>query len=71
MAGGPFFEMVTFMLDEVRRLRSMGYTETREAAETWEAFAPPARTTSVEISAKARYRYVSELYLAALLYYTN
>jgi hypothetical protein len=65
IAGRAFFEMVTFMLDELDELRREGF---REAG--WDEFA----STDIdlrELSSRARYRYVSELYLAALLYYTN
>lgn len=64
-AGRPFFEMVSFMLDEVKHLRRDGFAEPE-----WENFV----SSSVEYDeqpAKAKFRYVSELYLAALLYYTN
>lgn len=64
-AGRPFFEMVSFMLDEVKHLRRHGFAEPE-----WENFV----SSSVEydeLPAKAKFRYVSELYLAALLYYTN
>jgi hypothetical protein len=63
-SGRGFFEMADFMYQELRRLR-------REAFEgPWSEFASTDSEFS-EIPAKARYRYVSELYLAALLYYTN
>ena len=64
-AGRPFFEMVSFMLDEVKHLRRDGFKDPE-----WEKFV----SSSVEYDeqpAKAKFRYVSELYLAALLYYTN
>lgn len=64
-AGRPFFEMVTFMLAELKRLRLEGYSE-----EGWDDYASTDRNLSEEKS-RAKYRYVSELYLAALLYYTN
>ena len=74
VAGGPFFEMVSFMLDELRRLRIEGYPpeSVNEGHLTaWEKYASTRREDFSEISSMARYRYVSELYLAALLYYTN
>lgn len=55
LAGRHFFEMVTFMLDELTKLGE-------------EAF----DGGYLEFNAlQSRYRYVAELYLAALLYYTN
>lgn len=63
-AGRPFFEMVEFMLDDVKALRIDGFDL------EWENFV----SSTVEYDeqpAKAKFRYVSELYLAALLYYTN
>lgn len=65
VAGRSFFEMVTFMLAELGRLRADGFQE-----QGWEEFAS-TDAKSREVPSKARYRYVSELYLAALLYYTN
>lgn len=65
IAGRAFFEMVTFMLHELKRLRGVGFDEPG-----WDKFA----STDDELRenpSRARYRYVSELYLAALLYYTN
>lgn len=63
--------MVAFMLNELTALR-------REAFQGWEDFAsyrPDARHEGGEIFAetpsRSRYRYVSELYIAALLYFTN
>ncbi|MEW1937987.1 DUF262 domain-containing protein [Dietzia maris] len=63
-AGRPFFEMVAFMLDEVRSLRIDGFDQ------EWEPFVS-STAKYVERPAKAKFRNVSELYLAALLYYTN
>lgn len=70
-AGRGFFEMVAFMLSELAALR-------REAFQGWEDFAsyrPEGRREGGEIFAempsRSRYRYVSELYIAALLYFTN
>lgn len=65
VAGRAFFEMVTFMLDELSLLRAEGFAEAG-----WEGFASTDARFQ-EVSSKARYRYVSELYLAGLLYYTN
>ena len=63
-AGRPFFEMVTFMVTELRQLRREYYEP------TWRDFA----STDDELREKpgrSRLRYVSELYLAAALYYSN
>jgi hypothetical protein len=63
-AGRSFFEMVTFMLTELRQLRTEFYEP------TWQEFA----STDDEFREKpgrSRLRYVSELYLAAALYYSN
>jgi hypothetical protein len=64
-AGRAFFEMVEFMLKELKRLRKEAF------APEWESFASSDAETLAERPARSRYRYVSELYLAALLYYTN
>ena len=53
------------MLAELARLREDGYAEPG-----WNQFAS-TDSNFREVPSKARYRYVSELYLAALLYYTN
>ncbi|USX45224.1 DUF262 domain-containing protein [Dietzia kunjamensis] len=63
-AGRPFFEMVAFMLDEVKALRIEGFDP------EWERFVS-STPEYAEQPSKAKFRYVSELYLAALLYYTN
>jgi hypothetical protein len=65
LAGRPFFEMVAFMLEELQRLKREGFPD------GWEPFASYDRATLQERPARSRYRYVSELYMAALLYYTN
>ena len=77
LAGSPFFEMVSFMLEEMDRLRGIAF------APEWTGFASYERVSRTrpdgteefigfeERPARSRYRYVSELYLAALLYYTN
>jgi len=65
LAGRAFFEMVTFMLTELSRLRKEGFTE-----EGWDRYSSTDADFR-ELPSKSRYRYVSELYLAALLYYTN
>ena len=54
IAGRPFFEMVSFMLQELATLE-------KENKESSCKFGP----------SQSRYRYVYELFIAALLYYTN
>lgn len=73
VAGRPFFEMVTFMLGELRRLRHEGFDELYEDEGREKAWGNFASTDDDfrELPSRARYRYVSELYLASLLYYTN
>ncbi|MFI7744638.1 DUF262 domain-containing protein [Kocuria rhizosphaericola] len=73
VAGRCFFEMVTFMLAELRRLRGEGFDEKygdEGKEKSWGNFASTDDDFR-ELPSRARYRYVSELYLAALLYYTN
>lgn len=72
VAGRSFFEMVTFMLAELRRLRGEGFDDQYgdEGRKSWGDFASTDDDFR-ELPSRARYRYVSELYLAALLYYTN
>ena len=65
LAGRPFFEMVSFMLAELKQLRRDGFPG------RWEEFASSDSETLDERPSRSRYRKVSELYLAALLYYTN
>lgn len=57
IAGRPFFEMVSFMLEELALLEK----EAKQSIERIGAFGP----------SQSRYRYVYELFAAALLYYTN
>lgn len=65
LAGRPFFEMVSFMLAELKRLRQEAFRN------GWEDFASSDPESLEERPTRSRYRKVSELYLAALLYYTN
>lgn len=65
LAGRTFFDMVTFMLAELHRLRRDAYPD------PWASFASSNAVALDEIPARSRYRKVSELYVAALLYYTN
>jgi len=73
VAGRSFFEMATFMLGELRRLRHEGFDEQYEDEGREKAWGNFASTDDDfrELPSRARYRYVSELYLASLLYYTN
>ncbi|MBJ7353971.1 MAG: DUF262 domain-containing protein [Thermoleophilaceae bacterium] len=64
-AGRSFFEMVTFMLAELKRLRREGYS-----GDGWETYASSDADFKEE-SSRSQFRYVSELYLASLVYYTN
>lgn len=57
IAGRPFFEMVSFMLEELAVLEK----EAKQSIERIGSFGP----------SHSRYRYVYELFAAALLYYTN
>ena len=77
LAGRPFFEMVSFMLDEIDRLRGIAFEPEWEEFASYEQVGgtrPDGTEEPIEFqerAARSRYRYVSELYLAALLYYTN
>jgi hypothetical protein len=64
-AGRPFFEMIAFMLRELEQLRKEAYEH------EWEPFSAFEPGGLEQKPGASRYRYVSELYLAALLYYTN
>lgn len=72
LAGRTFFEMVDFMRAELTALRIEGFDDER-----WEEFASSSRDEGDteprfhETSAKSRYRYVNELYIASLLAWTN
>lgn len=63
-AGRPFFEMVTFLHGELQALRAESYEP------DWEEYAS-TNARFHERQGKSRFRYVSELYLAAVLYYSN
>lgn len=71
LVGRPFFEMVAFMLSELRRLAREGATGERAKFALYNVDAQEDRDVLNERPSQSRYRYVSELYLAALLYYTN
>lgn len=70
-AGRPFFEFVEFMLSEVTQLASEAFAGPAANFGVYSHDALAARQQLIELSSRARYRYVSELYVAALLYYTN
>lgn len=61
LAGRPFFEMVTFMLSEVKVLKERPFP-VKEGSEV---------VTFGKKLTQHRYRKVAELYLAGMLYYTN
>lgn len=71
LVGRPFFEMVAFMLPELRRVAREGLTEGRASFASYYVDAREDGDVLTERPSRSRYRYVSELYLAALLYYTN
>lgn len=71
LAGRQFFEMVTFMLTELRLLASEAFPGGRAAFSLYDVKNTNAHEVLRERPYQSRYRYVSELYLAALLYYTN
>lgn len=74
VAGRTFFEMVSFMLSELTLLAREAFKDNKEfAVYDVEALQPdkPEEREMVERPSCSRYRYVSELYLAVLLYYTN
>lgn len=70
-SGKPFFDMVAFMLEELKHLVRQGFPA--DLAPYCHFDLPALADAKVldERAARSRYRYVSELYLAALLYYTN
>ena len=90
LGGRSFFEMVTFMLDELKRLARESFLDGEGAPggdETPSSDLGKFATYDLKVLLKqdaakeqdrlheapsmSRYRYVCELYLAALLYYTN
>ncbi len=71
LVGRPFFEMVAFMLAELGQLAKDGFTGERTKFALYNVDAQEVRVVLNERPSRSRYRYVSELYLAALLYYTN
>ena len=71
MAGRPFFEMVDFMLKELKQLAKHAFAGRRREFSVYDLDALESADVLEERQFKSRYRYVSELYLAAMLYYTN
>lgn len=71
LVGRPFFEMVAFMLAELKRVAKEGFTEDRAKFASYYVDAREDGDVLTERLSRSRYRYVSELYMAALLYYTN
>ncbi|MBO1022868.1 DUF262 domain-containing protein [Methylobacterium sp. SD274] len=70
-AGRGFFEMVSFMLGELADLRRGAFNGWEEFASYNPSVRPEDREIFTEKPSRNRYRYVSELYVAALLYFTN
>lgn len=71
LVGRPFFEMVAFMLPELTRLAREGFEGERARFASCHVEAGDIGEVLTERPSRGRYRFVSELYLAALLYYTN
>ncbi len=71
LAGKSFFEMVAFMLHELRRVVRDGFAGANEAFALYNTETSGENVFLEERPSRSRYRYVSELYVAALLYYTN
>jgi hypothetical protein len=65
LAGRPFFEMVTFMLREIRVLKERSFPIKEGSEDSSEVVTFGDKLT------QNRYRKVTELYLAGMLYYTN
>lgn len=71
MAGQCFFEMVEFMLRELKHLAEDAFGDDVKDYSVYDPDALVEANVLDERPSKSRYRYVSELYLAVLLYYTN
>jgi hypothetical protein len=71
LAGRTFFEMVAFMLSELRQVAKEAFNEERAAFASYDVVSEGPGDILAERLARRRYRLVTELYLAALLYYTN
>ena len=65
VAGRAFFEMVGFMLNEVERLRAAAFGLTSDGDD------PPEVSELAPYASGHRYQYVAELFVCALLYFTN
>jgi hypothetical protein len=68
IAGSEFFARVSFLLDDQRNLASMFEDFLNDDPRVRKAFGGSA---SKRITKNPRYRYVSELFLAAIFYWTN
>ncbi|MFJ3315939.1 DUF262 domain-containing protein [Herbaspirillum huttiense] len=72
IAGRCFFEMVEFMLRELKEITKAAFEGGFEKYAIYDLKETrDSEATLTEIPSRSRYRYVSELYLAAVLYYTN
>ncbi len=71
LAGRTFFEMVSFMLGELQRVAKQAYGPQTTQFCIYDIENTSKNKGLQERSHKNRYRYVSELYIAAMLYYTN
>lgn len=71
LAGRPFFEMVAFMLGELKALAREAFPDDLHTYGHYDMARLDASGSLAERPSRNRYRYVSELYLGALLYYTN
>lgn len=71
LVGRPFFEMVAFMLSELGKLANDGFTGERIKFALYNVDTQEDRIVLNERPSRSRYRLVGELYVAALLYYTN
>ena len=72
VAGRPFFEMVSFMLNELRQLTGKAFGNGKDGFALYDMDALQGeKPEMLERPSRSRYRYVSELYIAVLLYYTN
>ncbi len=71
LAGRSFFEMVTFLLNEFKQLAREAFAGAAGRFCIYDLEALDNDDVLDERPSRSRYRYVSELYLAVLLYYTN
>lgn len=72
LAGRPFFEMVTFMLEEIKHLQAQTFpTRSHSIDDGSDELADDLAETFATRLSRSRYRKVTELYLAAMLYYVN